>query len=383
MRILISIVMLGVMLVPTLATAQEDECPALVQTAYETTQSVCEAAGRDEACYGNNLITAEAQPDIELKFETPGDVADVSDIAALQLSTMDVEAQAWGISLMRLQAGLPDNAPEYVEVVLFGNVEIDAADTEDAYAPMQAFYLRTGMEDRPCEAAPDSGILIQTPDGVGKISLLINEVVIDLGSTAYVQAGTDEMIISVIEGEGVVSAFDVSVTLPAGTRARVPLDADGVAVAAPIGPEPYAGLETLPIVLLSEEIAITPPLGAAPSSNIEGNWHGIAVPEYEVACSGSSVKFSASESDIALALDGDTLRVSVPAFNAELAFTPDESGGYVQTNTDNNGITYTRTLNLQADDTLTMQILYQFPATSTSTCQNFEHTLVQTFERGE
>src|SRR5688500_13049406 len=88
----------------TSAFAQEETtCPQLVQTAYETTQSACEEAGRDEACYGNNLVTAAPQPEAEdFTFEAPGDVADVSEIAALRLSSMDTSAAEWGISLIRI-----------------------------------------------------------------------------------------------------------------------------------------------------------------------------------------------------------------------------------------------------------------------------------------
>lgn len=71
------------------------------------------------------------------------------------------------------------------------------------YHPMQAFYFQSGMGDRPCKQAPDSGILIQTPKGAGKIQLLADDVEIQLGSTAYVQAQANGyMTIAIIEGCG-------------------------------------------------------------------------------------------------------------------------------------------------------------------------------------
>jgi hypothetical protein len=246
--------------------AQDDTtCSTLVQTAYESTETACQNTDRDEACYGNISVVADPQPDAEtFEFDSPGDVAGLSSIAGLRLSSMNAAADEWGLSLMRLQASLAEGGDEFVEVLLFGNVELeDASQDTSEFGAMQAFYFRSGMDDRPCEAAPDSGILIQTPEGVGEITLLVNEVVIDLGSTAYLQAEAgNQMVISVVEGEGTVTAFETSVSVPAGTSVSVPLDENGVASGAPQAAQAYddAELESLPIELLAEEISIAPAL---------------------------------------------------------------------------------------------------------------------------
>lgn len=348
--------------------AQEVDCPVLVQQAYQATQDACDGIGRDEACYGNVRVTATAHLDAEaFFFESSGDRVRLADLQTLQLSSMNQENEEWGISLLRLRATLPeDNASQNVEVLLFGNVEIEnpqvsgtstpaaapatveitpaqsnninvrsepstsaailgtlapnqtaVADGRNAvgdwlritlpdgtgtgwvfaslvtvqgdvtalavvdaavvpevpteepaptslYGPMQAFYFRSGVADRPCSEAPDSGILIQTPEGAGEITLLVNEVTIDLGSTAYLQGQPgDDMIVSVIEGQGSVTALNQTVSIPAGTRARIPLDANtGLAAGAPIGPEPYddVALQVLPTLLLSNQVAVAPAL---------------------------------------------------------------------------------------------------------------------------
>ena len=99
---------------------------------------------------------------------------------------------------------------------------------------MQAFYFKTGLDDAPCSAAPDSGILIQTPKGAGTISLTADDIQITLGSTAYIQAQVGgEFTISVIEGQGTVTAAGVTVTVPGGTHVRVPLDNTLTAAGAP------------------------------------------------------------------------------------------------------------------------------------------------------
>jgi len=158
------------------------------------------------------------------------------------------------------------------------SVATEEAPVEPTYTPMQAFYFHSSIGDSGCEEAPDSGILIQTPQGAGTINLLVNEVEITLGSTAYLTAGDGEMTVTVIEGQGTVSAFGVTVTVPAGTRAHIPLDANGVASGAPVGPEPYdsADVGALPIALLPQTVTSAPPLTeeeiAAMNQLRDGNW---------------------------------------------------------------------------------------------------------------
>jgi hypothetical protein len=131
------------------------------------------------------------------------------------------------------------------------------ADLRPAFRPMQAFYVETGVDDAPCESAPDSGLLIQTPEGVAEINMLINEVDIRLHSSAYIQAQAgDQMTINLIEGEAVVSSFGVSRIVPAGSRVRVPIDNDLRASGPPGEVEPYdvGPLAPLPTQILTRVI---------------------------------------------------------------------------------------------------------------------------------
>ncbi len=113
-----------------ITTAQDaDTCPALVQQAMDTIDDLCSDTGRNQACYGNLSLIAEPQPGSEsFEFDSPGDRVDVSSIRTLQLSSMDAVAGEWGVSLMRLQANLPDTLPgQNVTFLLFGEVHIEAA----------------------------------------------------------------------------------------------------------------------------------------------------------------------------------------------------------------------------------------------------------------
>jgi hypothetical protein len=127
------------------------------------------------------------------------------------------------------------------------------------YGPMQAFILNTGISDSPCSSAPSSGILIQTPEGVGEISLLINEVDIRLGSTAYITAGQSEdggndLGVHLVEGHARVEAEGVAQFLQSGQQLDVPLGEDLHAVGQPTDPQPYDARDAqLPLELTSTE----------------------------------------------------------------------------------------------------------------------------------
>jgi uncharacterized protein YraI/Flp pilus assembly protein TadD len=150
----------------------------------------------------------------------------------------------------------------------------DPQPAADTSAGIQAFTFSSGTSDRPCDQAPDSGLLIQTPEGAGRVSLLINEVIIELGSTAYLTAHPGrEMHIYLLEGSGTVTAEGVAAPLLAGTVVTVPLGIDGLANGAPIGPNPYnVDFGLLPLDLLSQQVTPAaaptelPVVDGAPSS---------------------------------------------------------------------------------------------------------------------
>ncbi|MGB1286921.1 MAG: hypothetical protein ACPG7F_10340 [Aggregatilineales bacterium] len=107
---------------------------------------------------------------------------------------------------------------------------------------LQAFYLRGNSLTPDCAEAPEEGMLIQTPAGVGELSLVMNEVQITLGSTALIQAVPGEnMIFALEEGAARLTAQGVTVEVPEGTTATIPLDENGAASGIPI----IAGINTL------------------------------------------------------------------------------------------------------------------------------------------
>ncbi|MBZ0279065.1 MAG: hypothetical protein K8I60_23165 [Anaerolineae bacterium] len=287
---------------PALILAQGMECPAIVETALRAADKLCAATGRNQACYGHLALTAEAQPAAaDFHFEAEGDIVDVVDLQSLTLSAMDEMTGAWGVALLRLQANIPDTMPgENITFLLFGDVEVTNAVEEGntGLNPMQAFYLRTGIGDSQCAEAPDSGLIVQTPEGVGEIQLTVNGVQVEMGSTVLFQtaAAENEMQITTLEGHAVVQSPDGRQgEVPAGSRLRMtahignpgrivaapapaaPSDSQSAATYIPPTPIPPVfelesynnqPLQALPLGLLDRTIEVHTPLDSGTLSQI-------------------------------------------------------------------------------------------------------------------
>src|SRR5690606_37990045 len=127
----------------------------------------------------------------------------------MRLSSQVDETGEWGIAMMYVQANLADDISENVQILLYGDVTLENSgmsgempvitslipqpeeesetQTPVTYGQTNAFSLelQSSNESLACEDLPDSGVLIQTPEGGARISLLINEITVELGSTAY------------------------------------------------------------------------------------------------------------------------------------------------------------------------------------------------------
>src|SRR5687768_13222000 len=88
-------------------------CPALVNQAMSQVGTLCANLDRNNACYGNNNITANFNdPSIPLDvFDQPGDIIGIADLHSIETAPVDVSESNWGIGLMRIQANLPNTLP--------------------------------------------------------------------------------------------------------------------------------------------------------------------------------------------------------------------------------------------------------------------------------
>jgi hypothetical protein len=230
----------------TIIGSAQDTCSEIVDIALTAVEDFCSETDRNQVCFGNIQIEVEQQTEQDdLVFDAPGDRINVATIQTLRLSPMNVDKSIWGIAVMSLQPNLPDTAPgQNVEIFMYGDVEIqnraetdpDDADTESGEA--QSFYFRTGIGDAICVDSPHSGIKIQTPEGMGEITLSLNEVNISLGSTAYLQAQAGgDMRVNVIEGQARVEAFGEEQIAVTNMRIDVPLGEDLTSTGPPNPPQ--------------------------------------------------------------------------------------------------------------------------------------------------
>ncbi len=272
------LVLLGVLLflqsfhVAIAQSPPEGTCPAIVDEALTAAEQECSDLSRNSACYGNAQLSAEPRSDTEnFTFDSVGDTAAVNDIETLQLSPMDEESGQWGVALMQLQASLPGTLPgQNVTFVLFGDVTLTNAVTAEQvengeFAPMQAFYLSTGIGQSRCEEAPEDGVLVQTPEGVGEVTFVVNEVEVAVGSTVFFQAEAGgEMRFSTLEGAATLKLYDDVVPVIAGTWVSFPVDenlrprerADDFDVGEMIQTYTEDRFDSLPLNLLEREIDI-------------------------------------------------------------------------------------------------------------------------------
>lgn len=252
----------------TIASAQSETCPDIVTNALSAVDEFCLELGRNQACYGNVALAAEPQPEVdEFTFETLGDVVDVDNILSLELSELDEDEGLWGVVVMSLQADIPNTLPgQNVTFILFGDVTIENA-SSDEQSPMQAFYLRTGIGDAACEEAPESGLLVQTPDGVDEVTFNINGVDVQVGSTVLFQTEwqSDEqtdLLVSTVEGSAALQYDGESYPAVEGTQMRMPLNEQLLPVGLPELPVAYAEarLARLPINHLPRRIQMAAPM---------------------------------------------------------------------------------------------------------------------------
>lgn len=121
------------------------------------------------------------------------------------------------------------------------------------YSPMQAFNFQSGIYAAFCAAAPDSGVLVQSADRSGQLTLRVNEIDVRFEGTFFIQAEIEgEMTVSVLEGAVTLTVDDSATTVEAGSRVRLPWDAEAEQYAAPLRAEEYRYLRmrTLPLEVL-------------------------------------------------------------------------------------------------------------------------------------
>jgi hypothetical protein len=199
-------------------------CQDILTRAMNTVQSTCDGLGRNKACYGNNKVTVEPNDGASLKFDAIGDRASIQDIRRLVTSPLDTTAGTWGLSLLKLQANLPDSLPgQNITFLVFGNTAV-----ENTSGDMSAFYFTTGLGSLDCKEAPRDGILVRSPQHT-EVTFTANGLQISIASTVMLRAVRNQsMSVELIEGHA-------RLTTPAGSQTLQPGEVSSVTLGGPNG----------------------------------------------------------------------------------------------------------------------------------------------------
>jgi hypothetical protein len=148
-------------------------------------------------------------------------------------------------------------------------INVDSLDVIDpaapVYGPMQAFYFQTGIGEQACKAAPPNGVLIQTPRGGPKITMVMNDAKLTMNGSAFVNSDKD-MTISTFNGSVTVEAKGQTQIVPAGLQVELPLATDGKVSGPPEKPTAFKAqdflnlsvpLQTLPIPVAASSTSPT------------------------------------------------------------------------------------------------------------------------------
>ncbi|MCS6835461.1 MAG: SH3 domain-containing protein [Anaerolineae bacterium] len=133
-------------------------CPDIINRALVSLGDSCAGVGRNEACYGYDLVSAQFTVDVpEGFFSKPSDRASIFDIAKIQTAQLSVDERQWGIGLLNLQANVPNSLPgQAVTFILVGNVELEnAVRPENAYTPADPIALSV-LVNVGARSAPDT-----------------------------------------------------------------------------------------------------------------------------------------------------------------------------------------------------------------------------------
>lgn len=149
---------------------EEDTCPAVANTALMSVSEVCTTLSRNSACYGasnvDSLTVADPRP--EDFFIDPGDRAELQELREIHPQPLDEITQTFGVSLLNLQANIPNTVPgQGVVFILMGDArltnEVPPDSTEET--PFQSFYFLPSAGETNCFEA-DPMLTIQTSGSI-------------------------------------------------------------------------------------------------------------------------------------------------------------------------------------------------------------------------
>jgi hypothetical protein len=269
-------------------------------------------------------VTATAEANIRRQPRTNAEVLDTLTVGEQRIANARLEDNSW----IRIRLAGEDTpvgwiSTEFLEAATDISIlpSFTAAQAEEAptdigatYGPMQAVIIETGVDAAPCSAAPNNGILIQTPEGAASVTLWMDEVVIQMDGTGIVSAEADgTMTVGVIEGSAQVSANGGTSTVVAGQATDIELDENLSPSTAPSAPRPLTSDETngLPTVLLDDPVTIPETVESTSVIPVAGQWsYTLSSPAPYICSDGSEVTFENDGTLATITPQLDALNVS-------------------------------------------------------------------------
>ena len=226
------------------ALAQRNaSCQALIDRTIQASENFCDNTGSNTACYGNNTLQADLDPNAVQRFSERGDIISVKELRRLVAAPLNLERDEWGIAVFKVIANLPRSLPgETVTMVVFGNATLDNVGTSDT---LESFYFSSELGQIVCEKIPFDGLMVTSPDGSG-VRFSINGSELTLMGSANIKAiRNGEMEVSVYDGSARIVANGQEQYFGAGQKVSVQLGgANGTeSVSTPSAPEVLSGDE--------------------------------------------------------------------------------------------------------------------------------------------
>ncbi len=126
------------------------------------------------------------------------------------------------------------------------------------YGPMQDFRFRTGFQDSTCSGTPDSGILVQSPDGAAGIELRVNGAPLIFTGTLLLQSTAEgKTMLSVLEG---AASYGAQQLVEAGQQIIYAFQGEVIVYEDALEYN-YARAQSLPLTLLPRPVELPFSLG--------------------------------------------------------------------------------------------------------------------------
>jgi hypothetical protein len=266
-------------------------------------------------------------------------------------------------------------------VTINGDMEVlpivspdDPIDPEDLnFGPMQAFQFTSGGLDAPCAEAPNSGMLIQTPEGQAAVTISIDEIIIDVSGTAFIQAEADgNLSVNQIDGTSEVTANGSTSIAVEGTTVNVGLDENLTPISTPSPPsatDPEV-VQALPVEVLPDQVEIPDPIEVTEGQPIPGSWL-FTWQVSELTCpDGTAIPFASSGSTVSISVSGTTL------VYGGISYAQQGTGVYTGSYVDTQSNLHQVTLNVVSPDRITGEDVIDFASFTCTLNVPFTLTLV-------